>query len=361
MATLLDCCPATRVEGLPEYLLNADTKTDEVWGAWQEIYYAYSAEASTRHLGSTGGLLTGLALYLLESRTVDFILHARASTQHPSFGEPHISRTRDDVLQAAGSRYGPTPTLRNLLDVIQIAQNKQQRFAFIGTPCDVSALRNYARHDTRVDQYCRYMLTMVCGGFMSPDGLKKFIEDQGIDYTNIQSLRYRGNGCPGPTTITMRDGNIHEFTYLDFWGEDDSKWQLPLRCKVCPDGIGDSADIAAADTWDGGSPTAEELTNDLGKNAAIVRSQKGVELMDHAIKAGYLTRGTALKPSDMNRFQPHQESKKRTVWARFLGMGDAQRVVPETKNLRLQQLFQKNSDADNAAQREGAKQRANKS
>ena len=47
---------------------------------------------------------------------------------------------------------------------------------------------------------------------------------------------------------------------------------MPFRCKICPDAIGDTADIAALDTWVGGSPKKE----DEGFNAAIVRTEKGL-------------------------------------------------------------------------------------
>ena len=72
-----EVCPGTKLAGLPPSLTDEQTKFDDVWGAWHEIYFAYSNEPDTRHLSSTGGLLTGLALYLIESNTVDFILHAK--------------------------------------------------------------------------------------------------------------------------------------------------------------------------------------------------------------------------------------------------------------------------------------------
>ena len=32
--------------------------------------------------------------------------------------------------------------------------------------------------------------------------------------------------------------------YNSFWGE-ESTWRVPFRCKICPDAIGESVDIAA--------------------------------------------------------------------------------------------------------------------
>ncbi len=357
MDRILDICPGTRVQGLPQSEIDQHSRHDKVWGVWREIYFAYAAEPEVRHMGSTGGLLTALGLYLIESGKVDFILHACAPEDHPTFGVRFISRTREDVLNASGSRYGPTATLVDVVEVINLAVENNQRFAFIGKPCDVSALGNYARYDERVDQRCLYKLAMVCGGFMEPASTRKFIKNLGVDYEEVVSLRYRGYGCPGPTTVKTKDGRTIEKNYLEYWGEDESTWNLTPRCKICPDGIGDSADIAAADTWVGGSPNWEDQKADLGTNAAIIRTQKGVELMSAAIQCEYVNRGDNLTPRDMDKFQPHQESKKRSVWARFQGMKAAGNVVPETTGLGLQELFNENDEKTNLQQSQGARLR----
>ena len=354
---IIDVCPGTRVEGLPQALVEGDSRHDDVWGVWREIAYAWAGDDGVRHLSSTGGALTGLALHLLDSGEVDFILHAREWAENPTFGVRWISRNREDVLAAAGSRYGPTATLIDIGEVLERAVRDQQTFAFIGTPCDVSALRNLASLDERVDRHCRFMLTMVCGGFMEPAGLRTFLEGIGVNFADIESLRYRGYGCPGPTTVRTVDGREISRNYLDFWGEDDSGWQLPPRCKVCPDGIGDAADIAASDTWDGGSPTWEGQVDDPGFNAVVVRTRRGQELLARAVESGHIVRGDDLTPDDMNRFQPHQEAKKRSVWARFEGMRAAGNVVPDTRGLRLEALHGQNAAADNERQTAGTAER----
>jgi len=350
-------CPGTRAEGLPASEIEDESNNDSVWGVWREITLAYAAEPQVRHLGSTGGLMTALGLYLLESDTVNFILHATASKTNPTFGERFISRNRDDVLTAAGSRYGPTATLIDIDQTLTNAKSKNETFAFMGTPCDVSALRNLARQDARVNQHCRYMLAMVCGGFMEPEGMKNFLASLGIDFDEVTSLRYRGYGCPGPTRVETSSGQVIEKNYLDFWGENESAWRLPFRCKICPDGIGDATDIACSDTWDGGSPTWEGQKTDLGTNAAIARTEKGMRLMHNAEKAGYIVIEKQITPRDLDRFQPHQVNKKRTVWARFAGMKSAKTIVPETHGLRLKQLARGNNFRFNLQQARGAKTR----
>ena len=357
MDRIVDICPGTKVAGLPEILIDKHSNHDSVWGVWREIYFAWSGEPEVRHISETGGVLTGLALYLVESGEVDFVVHATEPEDHPAFGERWISRNREEVMKGSGSRYGPTATLIDIVEIIVKAEKDGETFAFIGTPCDVNALRNLARHDSRVDEHCKYMMAMVCGGFMEADGARAALSKFNVAYEEVTALRYRGYGCPGPTVIETGDGRSVEMNYLDYWGEDESTWGLPPRCKICPDGIGDATDIAASDTWIGGSPPREGQEQDPGSNAVLVRTERGVQLMNRAVSAGYITRGDSLSPDDMNRFQPHQENKKRSVWARYRALKEAGRVFPQTSGLRLQELHDANTADENQQQYRGAELR----
>jgi len=349
---IYDTCPGTRIEGLPERLVEPDTKIDNVWGAWRRIAMSWAGEPEIRYEGSTGGVLTALGIYLLESGRVDFILHAKPGTNEPTFGERHISYTREDVIAGVGSRYGPTAPLIDMEDAL----SRNRPFAFIGKPCDISALRNYARHDTRVDELVKYWLTPVCGGFMAPGAMTRFLNITGIEPSEITRFRYRGRGCPGPTRIETKD-MVKELHYLDMWGDDESLWGLPFRCKICPDGIGEAADIAASDTWPGGSPNRIDSETDLGTNAIIARTKAGQELMEAAERDGALTIDYDITPDDMSIFQPHQMHKKYAVWARHQGIGDTGRIVPQTDRLRIAELAAEQPESTIAYQRDGTRWR----
>ncbi|MGI9350208.1 MAG: Coenzyme F420 hydrogenase/dehydrogenase, beta subunit C-terminal domain [Rhizobiaceae bacterium] len=349
---IFDVCPGTHIEGLPESEICTETNIDKIWGPWLRMVLAWAAHKNTRFEGSTGGVLTALADFLLADGRVNFILHVKASEKEPTFGKRHLSFNHADVLEAAGSRYGPAAPL---IDVDQVL-DRGQPFAFIGKPCDIAALRNLARHDPRVDRLVKYWLTPVCGGYMPPPSLDAFLNRAGVSTQDIKSFRYRGLGCPGPTRVETETG-IKDFHYLDLWGEDESAWQLPFRCKICPDGIGEAADIAASDTWPGGSPTREESMDDPGTNAAVVRTVRGLELLEAAEKAGFLTLGSEVTPDDMNTYQPHQVRKKFAVQDRHLGMGDEGRIVPVTKRLRIDELAAEMPAEFSKSQREGTRKR----
>ena len=348
---IYDTCPGTRVEGLPPAVAQAAADHDLVWGPHEYFVEAWAADPSVRHEGATGGVLTALGQYLVASGEVGFVLHAKAGGNDPTFGQPLISTSTADVLAGAGSRYGPTAVLQT----VHAQLDKGRPFAFVGKPCDISALRALARQDHRVNALVKYFLTPVCGGFAAPSATEAFIENHhGVRKADIERFRYRGLGCPGPTTFETRDGTRHSATYTDYWGEDEKSWNVPWRCKICPDGIGEGADIAAADNWPGGSPDPETEADDPGTNAVIVRTKAGVGLIQRAVSAGYLSTGSTLNPAHMGTVQPHQVKKKQAARARWDGLADKGRLVPRTQGLRLDALRQTLSDEVYEFQREGA-------
>ncbi len=349
---IYDTCPGTRIEGLPERLVEPDTRVDNVWGPWRRITRAYASDSQQRHIGSTGGVLTALGVYLLKSKRVEFILHAKSSARDPSFGDRQLSFNEAEVIESAGSRYGPTATLIDIKEVL----DRNRPFAFIAKPCDIAALRNYARHDARVDRLVKYWLCMVCGGYGTPASTLAFYRRIDIDPEEVTALRYRGYGCPGPTRVETKD-QVREVHYLDFWGDDESMWALPFRCKICPDGIGEAADIAASDTWTGGSPNRTDSETDPGVNGVMVRTKTGEELFTAAIAEGALTIEYDIVPDDMSIYQPHQMHKKYAAHARHQGLADEGRIRPETTGLRIEELAEELPASVNHLQRQGTRKR----
>lgn len=351
---IYDTCPGTRVEGLPAPLAEAATTTDPVWGPNEGFVEAWATEPNVRHEASTGGVLTALGQYLVHSGEVDFVFHAGAGGNDPTFGQPKVSTTTKEVLEGAGSRYGPTAVLQT----VHTQLDKGLPFAFVGKPCDISALRALARRDERVAALVRFYLTPVCGGFAAPSATEAFIRNHhGVEKASITEFRFRGFGCPGPTTFRTADGSFYSATYTDYWGEDEKSWNVPWRCKVCPDGIGEGADIAAADNWPGGSPDPATETDDPGTNAVIIRTKAGAGLIERAVAAGFLTLGQPLDAAHMSSVQPHQVKKKQAARARWDGMADEGRQVPRSYGLRLDALRDSLSDEIYQRQRTGTAQR----
>ena len=354
MARIDEVCPSLRVEGIPLELAADAPHNDIVWGPYHEMSLAHASDKTIRHEASTAGLLTIMGIYLLESGKVDAILHVKPAVSPANFGIATISRTREEVLSGSGSRYGPTAALLPIEEVL----SSDERFAVIAKPCDLNALQNLSHHDARVKERIGYFLTMLCGGFQPDEAFRGFLTDNGLSDEGVGAVRYRGFGCPGPTTIDYEDGSRAAFHYLDFWGEDESQWSMPLRCKICPDGIGEAADLVAGDAWDGASPDREDSLTDEGYNTVIARTKKGYDLYEEAIKAGVVTKTQTVDCAFMSNVQPHQVTKKLAGQARSDGLRQAGSVAPKLVNMRADALSEKLGKQDYDAQKEGSYRRA---
>ena len=261
---ILQACPGAIVAANVEN----DTTVDLVWGPWRELAMAWSAEPEVRFQGSTGGILTALGRFALHSGIANFVLHAGPHKTNPLLSDWVISETPEEVLANSGSRYAPVSVLAGLKDALE----RKEPFVVIAKPCDANAVRRLALKDERIDKFCKGIFVMVCGGASELAKTKDAIASAGASEENVKAFRYRGFGNPGPHRITMRDGSHKDLSYNEMWG-DETGWRLQSRCKICPDPIGEAADIAASDCWPGGSPNGE----DEGFNGVIVRTERGLE------------------------------------------------------------------------------------
>jgi coenzyme F420 hydrogenase subunit beta len=343
-------CPGTRVEGAALEPAEPQAIHDLVGGPAVQLAVGYAADPEVRYRASTGGVLTALGQFLLASGRAKFILHVAASGKEPMRTERRLSFDAASVLEGAGSRYGPASPLVDFTALLE----RREPFALIAKPCDIAAVRNLARIDSRVNEYLRYALTFVCGGASDLTKSEEVAASLKIRPEELSLFRYRGYGNPGPTRLETKDGCSHELTYQQMW-EDESTWGIQPRCKICPDAIGESADLAASDVWPGGGPTGD----DAGFNGIIVRTKRGLELYRAALAAGVIiveSRDVGFR--DFDGFQPHQVRKKRAVWARLAGIEAAGFPTPEIHNLRLAECARLNSLTENLDEARGARRRA---
>ena len=339
-SAILAACPGVVAIANPD----KTPETDSVWGNYHTMTRAWAGDPDVRFRGATGGVLTALGMFLLSSGRAKFVLHCTADLDHPMHSPWTISTTPEQVFKAAGSRYGPSDTLAGL----DAALARNEPFAVIAKPCDAGAIRARAQADPRIDALIVAVLVMVCGGASDLGKSRAVLDEFNIDEQDLTLFRYRGFGNPGLTRIETRDGRAVEKTYLDMWA-DEAGWRIQSRCKICPDAIGEAADLAAADIWPGGSPTGE----DAGFNGMITRTDRGQDLLDAAISSGALKQDQTLTPRDFDNFQPHQVRKKHQVAARLRGLTAAGQPVYRHAGLRIDEL-----DTGDTAEEQGAQDRA---
>ena len=187
---ILKVCPGVIVEGLPKEQVDTNTSHNLVWGYYLSLCYAWSTDNKIRFESSTGGLLNGLSLYLLDSKKIDFVLHTVTDPKKPMRSISKLSYNKEELLNYNScSRYGPASPL----DRFHEALNLNQPFVFVGKPCDISAIRQLSKTDNRVNLLCKYLLTLVCGGFAEFTKAQDFIESIKVKEDELSIFRYRGS------------------------------------------------------------------------------------------------------------------------------------------------------------------------
>jgi coenzyme F420 hydrogenase subunit beta len=325
-------CPGIHVEGyVHEDWVEAAEDAPQIhpiWGPTRFMGTGHASDPWVRHHASSGGALSALALYLLSSKRVDFILHVAASKTSPLRTVDHLSCDAAQVIEGSGSRYGPAAPLADFKAVL----DRGQPFAFIGKACDISAIRNYAKFDPRVDQLLKYTANFFCGGVSEFGKTMDYVRKVGLLEEHVAHLRYRGDGCPGQMVMKSHDGREFAFSYNEMW-EDEARWQLMFRCKICPDSIGDLADITVADVWPGGKP----ITDEIGFNGFIARTARGQALMEAMIRDDAITITEPLDYAGLELAQGSHMYKKQSITSRLAAMGDEGFVMPRFGALRLDQ------------------------
>jgi coenzyme F420 hydrogenase subunit beta len=299
------------------------------WGPIRQCSEGHATDASVRFGGSSGGLLSALAIHALEAGLVDAVVHLAADPDVATLNRLTISTSRQDVMAAAGSRYGPSPVLSGMEALL----SDPRRFMIIGKPCDISALRQLAKVDPRVSQRFLWMLSFFCGGMPSIKGTEAIIDTMGLAKVPLARFRYRGNGWPGSARAEAVDGRVGEMSYADSWGRYLSG-RVQYRCKICPDAVGGSADIAAADAWYGGETGYPQFDERDGRSLILVRSAAGGELLASAVGAAACV-AQPLAISQIDLMQPSQAQRKRLIVARTLAARMLLQPVPTMRGLQV--------------------------
>lgn len=330
---IAEVCPGIGMQS------SATTGDDPLWGRMIELRTGHAADPSLRFRAASGGALSAVLVFLVEQGIVDHVLHTAADPSDPISNSTTSSSDPDQIAQAAGSRYAPSSPLESIGE--HLASGR--RFAFVGKPCDVSALRAMARVDPRVDAQVPVMLSFFCAGVPSRTGAHEILQRLGVKHDEVARFSYRGNGWPGAATARLNDGSEHSMGYDDSWGGVLTR-HVQFRCKICPDGIGCDADIAFADAWHtdfAGDPMFKEAE---GRSLIITRTRTGEDLLQEAVKAGVL-RTNPESRRNIERMQPAQATRKRVLIARLAALVATLQPVPAFRDFRLLRLARQTSVA----------------
>lgn len=294
-----------------------------------DIWEGFATDQEMRYSASSGGALSAIALYCLEKKNMDFVLHVGMDPLMPWTNKTIQSRNRKDLLSRAGSRYVPSSVCEGL----DLIEESEKPCVFIGKPCDVAAVSVLRKQRPKLDANLGIVLTFFCAGPPCVEGTLSLLKELDIAAEVVNEIRYRGNGWPGNFNVLFNNRAEHRsLTYKESWGN-LVKHHRSLRCHLCPDGLGELADISCGDAWH----KYNSKNNDLGRSLVLVRSDRGSELLREAMAEGYLELVRS-EAADVIRAQPLVQRRAMT-YGRLVAMKALFMPTPKFMGFPLREVW----------------------
>lgn len=243
-------------------------------------YLAYNKIDEERIKSASGGVITKLAIELLDKKKVDAIIHGERL--FGKRGEQHfascISTTREEILNRTGSIYAPL----NFQDVLTQVETDKTYF-ITGTPCFITAVRRLFNTHPKYKKIKIFTCSLICSHNVSElfaDFLGQYNnvpgnEQYAINYRNKDRI-YDANNYNNHFYTKDRDLlKINRFK--SYFTETWRSYSFAMNvCCYCSDLWGRHADISVKDAWGNfsGDP--------LGKSLCIVRNQEIDDVLNQA-------------------------------------------------------------------------------
>ncbi|WP_051013484.1 Coenzyme F420 hydrogenase/dehydrogenase, beta subunit C-terminal domain [Methylocystis sp. SC2] len=253
-------------------------------GRFEAAYVGHAAEDGFRAAGSSGGLVSWVAVELLRRGLVDGVAHIAAVQSPPPDGrlfDYRLSRNVEDVRAGAKSRYHPVELSRVIAEI----RETPGRYAVVGVPCFIKAIHLLRRRDPLLRARIAFLLGLFCGHMKSARLGESFAWQLGVPPGRMTGIDYRLKNPERPANwyrahISHLDGAPRE---EDWWNLVDGDWGAGFfqnsACEFCDDVVAETADISFGDAW------LEPYASDgRGVNVVVVRSPLIQSLLERAIK-----------------------------------------------------------------------------
>jgi coenzyme F420 hydrogenase subunit beta len=219
-------------------------------GKFQSAYVGFSGNDQIRRNSSSGGIITSVLCYLLESKRIDAAIVVKQGVPSPEVPGVIIARTAREITDASQSIYVPVSTL-DILNQLK----EGEKYAITLLPEQSAALRILQTKDTGMSRQIKYVLGPYTGTSIKPKAIEVFKRINGVKKNDkTTSLKWRAGEWPGYLEIKTESGKVLKspkvyYNFLiPFFVADMSLQSM--------DFANEFADLAVGDAW---SPQYESI------------------------------------------------------------------------------------------------------
>ena len=251
------------MSSLEHFVFGRKRSADEEFGIYKRILVAQTKSSEIMDVCQDGGVVTSLLVCAIEDELISGAALSGRSPDKPLKGLPKLALSKNDILACSGTRYTYSPNMLALRDAVQ---RKVGKLAFVGTPCQIHAIRRMQMLPLK--KYAdpvKFTVGLFCTESFSCDGLIRQLSKSGVNPNDVIKMNIKGK-----LILKMKDGAINALPLKDI------KAAACDFCSACTDFSAELADISA-----GG----------LGLNEwtlTIVRTDVGDEMVRRAEAKGII-------------------------------------------------------------------------
>ena len=269
------------------------------------IHSARVKDQNIRARATDGGAVTGLLLHLFDTGHIDGAIVTR---QDNGSRKPLLAMTRHEIIKSAGTSFDNassmaqlgssystySPSIQAMGDLMR---NGLRRIAFIGTPCQVKAVRKMQAMNIVPSDAIKFCFGLFCSANynLDWDQIRSFPELDGTDMADLSKINIKDD-----FVMQFKDGGTRHIP-LDKMGV----FKRPA-CAYCHEFSAEYADISF-----GGAGSAEGWTTVVTRTPlgrAVIADALGANLEEMSIDTN---RGCADRALDA--LMKHSEQKRRAV------------------------------------------------
>jgi coenzyme F420 hydrogenase subunit beta len=250
---------------LEKLVFGRERKSNEDFGVYQSLVLARTTDKEILLNSQDGGVVTALITFALKKGVIDAALLSGLSPDKPFYPMPICATTPEEILECAGTRYTYSP---NLLALERALQQKRQSLAFVGTPCQIQAIRKMeAAKLKRYTSRIKFTVGLMCTESFTYEGLmeKHIQQTLGINLRDVKKMNIKGK-----VILTTNSGETKTISLAE------AKKYTRKSCLPCTDFSAELADLSAGglglDGW----------------TLTIIRTEQGEEVFRGAEKAGLI-------------------------------------------------------------------------
>jgi len=243
------------------FVFGREKKAEEEFGIYRRLAIAQAKNDKILKVCQDGGVVTALLLFALEKGLIDGAIVAGTSQEKPFYPTPKLATTSEEILECAGTKYSYSP---NILALAEGVKQKKASMAFVGTPCQIRAIRKMQMVGLKkYTSPLKFLIGLMCSECFTYEGLleKHIHKTLGFDLKDVRKMNIKGK------LLVTTKSEVKTIPLAD------TKQYARKSCRFCDDFSSELADVSA------GGLGLEDWT------FVAIRTKQGEEFFEGAERA----------------------------------------------------------------------------